>query len=119
MSPADSGRTAIEVNTRPLAPSSRTVPVTGISERFCWYVGRRDKNGTPSAIDECADVHARLVFSHIVWTCGRASVDHNTDLPMCNSPIGRQVQDGACLPVGRMDGGVSPSPVTTPVDASC
>ena len=70
------------------------VPTFGISEWMCYYVNYDVPGGDrPEAIDECIDKHIEHGIRHIVWNCGRSTVDYWSDLPHTT----QQCEDGAMV----------------------
>lgn len=84
--PASDQRT---LSMRPTGPEAKTAPVMGISEWMCWYahkstwdnVDQIPGSDQPEAIDKCIDVHEAVGVDHLVWNCGRSTLDYHSELP--------------------------------------
>jgi len=61
----------------------------GISEWMCWHahkatwdkVERIPGADQPDAIDRCIEVHQDVGIDHLVWNCGRSTVDFHSESP--------------------------------------
>ncbi len=72
------------LNLRPVADDVVRVPVYGISEWMCYYSNYNvplPDSKIDSVIEECVDLHRAVGFSHMVWNCGRSTIDYHSDLP--------------------------------------